>query len=53
MKRNLRNRNIGQNVLQPLQQQGNREYRDKEDVKLSDVALDKNPVVVLQRILNS
>jgi hypothetical protein len=53
MKRNLRHRNIDQNILQPRQQR-NGEYSDKvkEEEKRSDVdvALSKNPVVVLQRI---
>ena len=42
MKRNLRTRNIDQNVLQPRQ--------DMKGTKLSDAALDRNPVVVLHRI---
>lgn len=51
MKRNLRNRNIDQNVLQPRQPR-NEEYSDKvkEKKKVVDVARSKNPVVVLQRI---
>ena len=42
MKRNLRTRNIDQNVLQPRQ--------DMKGTKLSDAALNRNPVVVLHRI---
>ena len=52
MKRNLRKRNTGQNILQPRQQR-NGQYLDKtkeEKIFSDDVALVKNPVVVLQRI---
>ena len=45
MKRNFRNRNIDQNILKPRQQR-NGEFSEK----LNDVALAKNPVVVLQKI---
>ena len=42
MKRNLRTRNIDQNVLQPRQ--------DMKGTNLSDAALNRNPVVVLHKI---